>query len=151
MAAHAEGHHAPDREVVTLHDVAWRIAWVLGAQQYLPGNPLQALAQRFAVDGGNHDMAMARLDRAVDQHQVAIEDTGALHAVAVYSDQIDMRCAQVEQLVQRNRLLHVVGGWRRKTRRDAEQIARHGSTAARDETQDGSHETALILNCMHIQ
>jgi hypothetical protein len=43
---------------------------------------------------------VARLQGAVDDHQVAVEDPGALHAVAVYPDQVHVRRTQVEQVVQ---------------------------------------------------
>ncbi|MNC81731.1 hypothetical protein D3C75_1349520 [compost metagenome] len=69
---------------------------------------MQALAQRLAIDRSDDDLAMPRFNGAVDQHQVTVEDPGALHAVAVYPDQIHVRGAQVEQFVQRDGLLHVI-------------------------------------------
>ncbi|MNP36253.1 hypothetical protein D3C76_1296260 [compost metagenome] len=112
---------------------------------------MQAFAQGLAVDRGNHDMAMARFDRAVDQHQVTVEDPGTLHAVAVYPDQVHVRRPQVEQLVQRDGLLHVVRRRRREPRRNAKQVARQRSAAAGERPQDGSHVAALHDNCIHIQ
>lgn len=100
MAAHTESHHAPDRQLVAFEDVARRVARVLRAQRHLATDPVQALAQRLAVDRRDDDMPVARLQGAVDDHQVAVEDPGALHAVAVYPDQVHVRRTQVEQVVQ---------------------------------------------------
>ncbi|MNV85905.1 hypothetical protein D3C71_1798910 [compost metagenome] len=82
MSTHAERHYAPDDQLITFEDVSWRITYVLGHQDDTGPTFAKSFADRLAIYRCNHDVPMLGGDRAINYGHVAIENTGAFHAVA---------------------------------------------------------------------
>ena len=78
------GEHAPDDEVVLLGDADRLVLFVGGDEpEALPGLVyLDPLEGELAVDEGDDDIAVGRLDALVDDEQVAVVDAAVAHGVA---------------------------------------------------------------------
>ncbi|MNN71294.1 hypothetical protein D3C81_1872170 [compost metagenome] len=77
-------------------------------------------------------MAMGRFKRAIHYRQVPLENPGALHALPGDRYQVDVRCTDVEHLIQGDVRLDVVRCRRWKTCRHLEQAERQFPTALAD-------------------
>lgn len=95
--------------ILILQKVPRWVARVLGFEHHLAAFSSKALAQRLAVHSGDHNVAGLSLNGAVDYHEVAWVDAGANHAVPFHAHKVDVRGPHIEQLIERNALLKVVG------------------------------------------
>lgn len=85
MTAHAVGHDTPYLELFPFEQVPGWVARVLRLKNYLTAVPGKALAERFAVDRRDHNVAWLRLNGAIHDHEVAWVDAGTDHRVALYT------------------------------------------------------------------
>lgn len=111
MVAHAVANYTPDDQIVAFHDVPRWVGRILRLENQHAIASVQALADWLGVDRGNHDIAVLGFVAAVYDEKVARENTGALHAVALYLHQVHVRSAQIEQLVKRDAAFHVIRRW----------------------------------------
>lgn len=77
--AHRVDDHALNQQIRVVVQLDGRIAPVAGPQQLVV--QVQHLAGQLAVDGGDHYIAVLGLQGAVDDQQVAVEDTEAGHGI----------------------------------------------------------------------
>lgn len=82
---------------------------VFGLQNDFGVLAVQPLANRLAVECGNHDVAMPRFSASIHKHQVTGKQAGAGHAVVLDLHQVHMRSADIEQLIQEDVFFQVIG------------------------------------------
>ena len=143
---------APDRQLIILQDVAWRVGWVLRLQDELALFLGQALYQDIAVEAGNDYMARFCRDGAADDQMVAVEDSCTCHAVTAHGDHIGVRSLEIQQSIKRQLVLHVIKRGAGKASWNACIKERKDCAAALQRAEDkcGAHN-GLLINCIYIQ
>src|SRR5579884_497992 len=101
---------APDLEATLLGDLDVGKVRVLGFEYDPAVARAVALDGEFAVEQGQHDAPGRRFERAVDDGDVAREQTGADHAVAGEADREGGGRVADQQLVEIERTVEVVVG-----------------------------------------
>jgi len=94
-------HHAPDREFgAGKVDVDGGQPGGLGDQPDLVECSLKTADQHFAVQRGDNYLPVGSLHRAVDDDDIAVEDTRADHGVAVHPHEESVRLIPYQLLIQ---------------------------------------------------
>lgn len=124
MIAQAVFDHTPNHQLIAFHHMPRWEPWVFSHQHDLAISIVQTLAHALGVERCNDEIPMMCCFASVDDHQVAVENTGALHAVTRNFRQVDVRRSYLKKLIQRYQLFKVVGRRRRKTGRDLAGINR---------------------------
>lgn len=102
---------ALDRQLIVLQDVAWRVIRVLRLQNELALFLCKARYQDTAIEAGNHHMPRPCSDSAADDQMTTIEDYRPSHAVTACQHDVGVQRIDIQQLIQRLRVFHVVQRW----------------------------------------
>ncbi|KPN94106.1 hypothetical protein AL066_04395 [Pseudomonas nunensis] len=144
MSTHTECHHSPDDQLIAFEDVSWRVTYVLGHQDDIGPTFAKALADRLTINSSNHDVPMLSGDRAINNRHITIKYSSTFHAASFDAHQIDMRCSNVQKLVDRYVLLKVIRSRRWEACRDFEGVKRKLDSPCCKWAEDGdAHEQCL--------
>src|SRR5439155_12148936 len=99
-------HHAEDLErAFRAYD---RISLVFGPQHELPAFEIQALQGELVVDDRDDDFALLRGDTFFDDDEVAIENAGILHRIALHADEHRRGWAVDQVIIDRDGIRFVI-------------------------------------------
>lgn len=106
---------APDSQLLLRANKDVPMPPAAGAQQYPLGYAAELLDGEFAIDHGNHNTPIDRLQGAVNHQQVAIMDAEADHGSTCHPDKERGLLVLDQVFIETQALLEIVGRRRRKS------------------------------------
>ena len=116
MMADTEGDDAPQLGIVRANV---RIGRIVGGENGARPGHGKVLDGELAVQHGDHDVTGLGDDTAVNHEQVAVEDSGVLHGLALRPDEERRGWPSNQMMVQIEFALYVIVGRAREARRYA--------------------------------
>ena len=92
----------------------------------------QYLQKQLPIETSHHNIATARRQAFVYEHQIAIEDAEPLQAIACYAHHVELRAVQLKKLIEGDTLLKMILGRTRESCWNGWQVEREGGGRSRN-------------------